>query len=118
MCDLTDPYQVVKVVLDLNNKSSAGIDDIPTTVMSLFFYIAVVLSELIYCSFRTQLFPDQLKIAKLCPIFKGGSDNIFLNYKLISILLSFSNFFKKIAYLRIEKYIICNNIITNNQYDF
>ena len=80
--------------------------------------ISEVISALVNCSFRTGSFPDELKIAKVCPIFKGGASNIFSNYRPISILQCFSKNFEKNAFTRLEKYINVNNILLNNQYGF
>ena len=115
----TDAQEVVHIVNNLNDKNSAGIDNIPSTIMrSTIQYTADVLSSLINCSFRSGNFPDQLKIAKVCPIFKGGSLNIFSNYRPISVLPCFSKIFEKVAYIRIEKYLSSNKIIIDNQYGF
>jgi len=81
-------------------------------------HISVVISALVNCSFRTGNFPDELKIAKVCPIFKGGANNIFSNYRPISVLPSFLKIFEKAAYNRIQRYLNTSNIIVNNQYGF
>ena len=54
----------------------------------------------------------------MCPIFKTGSKEEFSNYRPISILPTFSTFFEKIAYKRIEKFIFHNDILSDNQYGF
>ena len=52
-------------------------------------YLAEPLCALVNCSFRMQLFPDKLKIAKVCSIFKGGAQNEFSNYSPISLIPNF-----------------------------
>ena len=80
--------------------------------------IADVLSYIINLSFSCGQFPDELKIAKVCPVFKGGLKTSFINYRPISVLPSFSKNFEKIMYNRLESYIQSNNILINNQYGF
>jgi len=81
-------------------------------------HVAVAISNLINLSFTTGCFPNQLKIAKICPIFKNGSKEVFSNYRPISVLPSFSKIFEKAAYIRIQSYINANDILTKRQYGF
>src|SRR5206468_11387603 len=62
--------------------------------------------------------PDQLKIAKICPIHKEGSESDIINYRPISVLTSFSKIFEKITYNRLLSYINKNNILNGNHYGF
>ena len=71
---LTNPSEVIDQINQLKNKSSSGSDGIPVNIIKKCInIIAYPLTALINCSFRTGRFPDQLKIAKVCPIFKSGS---------------------------------------------
>jgi len=54
-----------------------------------------------------------LKIAKVCPIFKGGASNEFSNYRPISVLPSFSKIFEKAVFNRLNSYISTNNILSH-----
>jgi hypothetical protein len=75
----TDAYEVVNTVNDISKKSSFGYDNVPVDIMKVCIEpIAKPLAALINCSFRSGTFPDQLKIAKICPIFKNGSGKQFL----------------------------------------
>jgi len=115
----TDAQEIIQVPSNLSDKNSAGVDNIPTTIIrSTISCISEVLSELVNCSFRSGYFPDQLKIAEVCPIHKGGSTKNLSNYRPISVLPNFSKIFEKIAYIRIVKYLASNRIIIDNQYGF
>ena len=61
---------------------------------------------------------DFLKISRVCPVFKNGDASEFSNYRPILILPSFSIFFEKLVYNRLQNYLIKNNILTNNQFGF
>jgi hypothetical protein len=81
-------------------------------------YIAEPLSHLINKSFLTGSFPDCLKIAKVCPIFKSGDKHLFSNYRPISILPSFSKIYEKVVACRLLKFFESGNILVQNQYGF
>ena len=109
----------MKIAKAFSSKRSFGVDFLPVSVMKeCIDPIADVLSYIINLSFSSGQFPDELKIAKVCPVFKGGLRSSFLNYRPISVLQSFSKIFEKIVYNRLESYILSNNILINNQYGF
>ena len=64
------------------------------------------------------MFPDNLKIAKVCPIFKAGEKADVSNYRPISILPSFSKIFEKIIYFRLISFINKHNILSSSQFGF
>ena len=69
-------------------KSSApGYDDIPTSVMKICIneYIGP-LTYLVNMSIKQGIFPDELKIAKVFPIFKSNNEQYITNYRPISLL--------------------------------
>ena len=62
--------------------------------------------------------PDEIKIAKVIPIFKAGEKCKVDNYRPISILPFVSKFFEKIVYERLYNYIEKMNIFNPNQIGF
>ena len=93
---MTDPLEIISIASKLKNKTSSGYDYcIPVDIMkSSIQYIAEPLSNIINCSLRTWIFPDLLKIAKVCPIYKNGDKKLFSNIRPISVLPSFSKIFE------------------------
>src|SRR5437867_11859207 len=75
-------------------------------------------SIIVNSSFELVIFPLQLKLAKVCPICKSGSDKDFNNYRPISVLPSFSKIFEKLVYNRLYSFLTKHNLITNSQYGF
>ena len=115
----TDAEEIRKVVSNFENKMSSGYDNIPVSIMkSTIIHIAEPLSKIINCSISTGKFPDKLKIAKVCPVFKSGDKEHFENYRPISILPSFSKVFEKIIHIRLVNYLESKNILPDNQYGF
>ena len=116
---LTDSYEITNVVANLKNKASSGFDDIPVTVIrKCISAITEPLMSLINCSFRTGRFPEKQKIAKVYPVFKAEAENEFENYRPISVLPSFSKIFEKVAYRRLNDYLMANSVLSDSQYGF
>ena len=63
-------------------------------------------------------FPENMKTAKVIPIFKTGEDNKFNNYIPISLLPVFSKVLEKIVFNRVFNFLNKNNQIFNSQYGF
>jgi hypothetical protein len=83
-----------------------GYDHIPMHLIKRSFeLISEPLKHLInYMSLETGISPDQLKVAKIIPIFKTGEADIFTNYRPISIL-SFSKIYERVLYNRLVEFI-------------
>ena len=82
------------------------------------FLISEQLKYLINMSLETGIFPDQLKVAKIIPIFKTGEADIFTNYRPISILSSFSKIYERVLYNRLIEFIDKLEILCQYQFGF
>ena len=80
--------------------------------------IAGPLSHIINWSFATGIVLQDLKTARIIPIYKKDEPNLFGNYRPISILPAFSKFFEKVMYDRMIDFINRHNILFDNQYGF
>ena len=61
--------EVTETIMDLNN-SSPGYDEVPAIVMKQNIHALIKpLTYLINCSINKGIFPDELKIAKVIPIY-------------------------------------------------
>ena len=117
--DLSTPAEILKIVSEFKNKKSSGSDQIPMSIMKAnVIGVAAPLSSIINHSLLTGCFPDCLKLAKVCPIFKSGDGSLIENYRPISVLSCFSKVFEKIMFNRLVSYLDRLNIINPNQYGF
>ena len=66
----------------------------------------------------TGIFPEKLKIAKVIPIFKRGNEELFSNYRPISILPAISKIIEKIIYQQIHSFFQQNELFYGSQYGF
>ena len=76
------------------------------------------LTHLINWSLRSGVFPSELKLAKVVPIFKAGDTSAINNYRPISVLSFFSKVFEKIVYNHVLDFIDDNNVLYDYQYGF
>jgi len=116
---LTDPSEIINIVSNYEDKMSLGVDEISIWILKCSIHsIAEPLSVISNSSMQNGVFPDLLKIAKICPIFKSRDKQTIENYKPISMLSSFSKKFENVIFNRLLKYIDSKNILCNNQYGF
>jgi len=85
-------------------------------IKSIIPFIVQPLSELINECFVT--FPNELKIARVCPVFKGGDAADFSNYRPISILPSFSKIYERLVYNRLMGFNDKHDLLYHNQFGF
>lgn len=115
----TDHFEVFKIIMNLPNKFSAGLDEIPIVVLK---YTAQFISEpialIINECFMEGTFPEKLKEAKLIPVYKKGSRHTPDNYRPISLLSSVSKVFEKVILERILVFLDKYNILSEQQYGF
>ena len=65
---------------------------------------------------HTGTYPQQLKIAKVTPIFKANDKEQFSNYRPISLLPSISKIFIGVIYQQLTKYLLENKLLSSQQY--
>ena len=108
-------YEITETVKSLKN-SSAGWDFIPASIAKQ-CYIKP-LTYLINSSFESGTFPEELKLAKVIPIFKSGDKQDISNYRPISILSFFSKVLEKTMYNHLINLIDANKIVYKYQFEF
>ena len=64
------------------------------------------------------MFPSELKLARVVPIFKAGNSSDLTNYRPISVLTFFAKVFEKIVYNKVMDFISENNVLYDHQYGF
>ena len=76
------------------------------------------LKHLFNLSLEKGIFPDNLKIAKVTPVFKSGESTDLSNYRPISVLPCFSKMLERIMYNRLYKYLQEHKILYSKQFGF
>ena len=80
--------------------------------------ISSPLKHIVNLSIIQGIVPNELKIARVVPIFKSGHKALFSNYRSISVLPCFSKFLERIIYNRIINYVNDFNVLCDNHYGF
>ncbi len=80
--------------------------------------ISQPLTHIIHLSITHGIVPDEMKIARVIPLFKADDRDVFTNYRPVSILPSFSKFIERIIYNRFLEYFNKYSILSDKQYGF
>ena len=80
--------------------------------------ISAPLTHIFATSFSMGIVPQQLKTAKVIPVFKSGRKDLMDNYRPISLLSCFSKILEKIVCARLTNFLDTNNLITSSQFGF
>lgn len=92
---LTSQTEILNIGLSIKN-AYEGLDGIdPYIALPNLHLIAYTLTEIINSSLLNGIVPDQLKAAKVIPVFKKGDKQNCENYRPISILLFFTKYLEK-----------------------
>ena len=99
----------------LKNKTSSGKDGISNKLLkSIKSEISEAIAIIINQSILTGIFPDQLKLAKVKPLYKKGDKCCLNNYRPISLLPTISQIFERVMY----QYFNENKLLCEQQYGF
>ena len=110
--------EVSNILKDMKN-SSAGWDCIsPSIIKKTYEYFVVPLVHICNVSFLYGVFPNELKIAKVIPLFKGGESKYLINYRPVSVLPVFSKVLERLMYDRIMEFVKENDVLYNMQFGF
>ena len=98
-----DEDTVRKTIQTLPSKNSCGLDGISSKLIKIIEpAIIKPLTLLINQVLNTGIFPDELKIAKVIPIFKKDDPTLFKNYRPISLLSTISKIIEKIIFTQLS----------------
>lgn len=117
--ELTDRAEILETILELKQNSAPGHDEVSVRdVINLKEDLADVLTKLVNNVLVNGIFPNELKMSKISPIFKSGNKRCLNNYRPISVLSIFSKILEKIIKKRMLKHINKNIKMDQYQYGF
>ena len=108
--------EIINIINKLDSRKSNDIS--PKLLKALSSSFSNALSYLFNSCMLSGVFPDELKIAKVIPLYKSGSSNLMSNYRPISILPTLSKIFEKLIHSRIYQFLEENEVIYNCQFGF
>ena len=110
--------EIKKIISSLKN-SSPGWDDISAKVIKgCCELILEPLTYIVNLSLAQGVFPNELKIAKVIPLYKGDNSSHIKNYRPVSVLPFFSKVFERAMYNRMISFINTNDILHKLQFGF
>ena len=111
--------EIIAIAKEFQLRKAAGYDNIPMSIIKQSInFISSPLAHIINLSIMHGIVPDQMKIARVVPLFKSGDKAIFSNYRPVSIVPCFSRFLERIVYNRIFNYLSDFHILCDNQHGF
>ena len=113
------PVDVYKVFSKLKNGKAAGMHLIPNRILkNVKDILTPSITDIFNASIKSKTFPDDFKIARVTPIFKGGDTEDLGNYRPISILASIARIFERLLYKELHDFLATNKMLNDKQWGF
>ena len=111
--------EITKIISKFDQNKSAGHDDIGNFVIKkVVDEISSPLTEIFNLSLTTGKVPEQLKTAKVIPIYKKDDASVFSNYRPVSVLPCLSKVLERLVFNRCIEFIDNNNLLNEKQFGF
>ena len=93
----TTEDEIITIAQSFASGKAAGYDNIPMSIIKESIQIiSGPLAHIMNLSIAHGVVPDQMKIARVVPLFKADDQSLFTNYRPVSVLPSFSKFLERI----------------------
>ena len=97
--------EIKNIIVSLKN-SSSGWDDIHSKVLKRsYIYYIQVLTHIFNLSLTQGIFPQELKLARVIPLYKNEDKILIINYRPVSVLPLFSKILERLMFNRLEMFI-------------
>ena len=108
---------IMTIITSLPNKTSCGFDGLSTIILKSIKCIIIIKPlTLINHILDTGVFPANLKIAKIIPIFKKDDRTVFNNYRPISLLPIICKVVEKVISDQLNEFFVKHKLLFDNQY--
>ena len=103
----------------LKNGKSTGLFHMPNKALNIAKdLIATSLADIFNACIETKVFPDDLKIGKVTPIFKSERKDDLNNYRPITVLPTVARVMERLIYKQIYDYFNTEKLLNENQWGF
>ena len=114
-----DNYEIIAAIDKLDPNKSSGYIDIPIILIKLSkFIIADAIRRAFNYFLENGIYPDILKVAKVTPVHKGGSQSDLGRYRPISVLSPINKFFQSLLHKRLISFWTKHKLFHNTQFSF
>lgn len=110
---------IILLINSLSNNSSSGYDHISTVLLKdAHLKIIPTLTKIINNDLLNGFFPEELKVARVVPVFKNGDKLEINNFRAISVLPNTSKLYERVIYNQLNDYLIESKFYHEKQYGF
>ena len=110
--------EIITIIKNLK-QSSPGWDDISSSIVKhTCHYVIEPLMHASNLSITQGVFPNELKVAKVIPLFKSNDPMLFWNYWPVSVLPLFSKIFERLMYNRLLSFVNKCQLLYEYQFGF
>ena len=113
-----DSSEIHSTINKFKNKTTLDTKIEPLKIANSCLGFTEILAKVISNSFTQGIFPQPLKMARVVPVYKGGSKTDVANYRPISLLSSFSKIYEKLMHKRVLDFLDSNGSLFEMQYGF
>ena len=110
--------EVTEICSSFRSATAPGYDCISKNAVQGSFKVITPLTYIINLSFNSGVVHQEMKIARVIPLFESGDMSLFTNYRPVSVLPVFSKFLERIVYNRLINFLNKYDILSRNQYGF
>ena len=112
----TTPAEIFNIIHSLKNTNATGPDGITTKLLKTCAHeLCEPLSKIINECFKIGIFPDQLKMTNIRPVYKAGIRTEIKNYRPIALISTVAKIFEKAIVVRVINFIERYNLISMTQ---
>ena len=109
------PVEIEKIIAELKNTKSTGMDYVNTWVIKLIAKeMLPAITHIVNLSISKQQFPQSWKMAKVVPLLKKGDPLQPKNYRPVSLLPIFSKILEKAVFTQLVGYLESNKLLNPN----
>ena len=113
-----DESEIISICRNMKDCSSGWDQILPRVVKSTYQNFIVPIMHVMNLSIINGVVPNELKVAKVVPIYKCGDRRLINNYRPVSVLPCFSKILEKLMYNRISNFIHKHNLLNEYQFGF
>ena len=113
------PDTIKRIIQDLKNSKSCGMDDIDTyTIKLMGDDIVPAVTHIVNLSLKQAIFPSLYKMAKIIPLLKKDDPLEPKNYRPVAILCILSKIIERAIFIQIVDFMNRNNLFHPNHHGF
>ena len=114
----TNGPEIKKIIVSLK-ESAVGWDEISAKIIKQCTdYLLIPLTHVFNMSFTSGVFPAELKVAKVIPLYKGDSKYVLSNYRPVSVLPVLSKILERLMYNRLVSFVNEHKLLYKLQFGF